>query len=184
MRGWFAAFVVLVLPLHCALAETQGLPPDHRSNQRLAAPQRQMLATIARNGATATQLGNLAGAHAENGRLSELARAMALTNGGLLRDLGQVAGPENLPLRERLDEGELNRLRALAGTDRASFGRELVGWITRTYPDTINGIDTLGRSDPRYAALAEAALPQLREQLAAAQQLAQAAMESGTRDSH
>lgn len=184
MRGWFAAVIVLLLPLHAALAQTEGLPPDPRSGQRLSAPQRQTLATIARNSATASQLGTLAGAHPESGRLAELAQAMALTNSGLSRELVQLAGPENLPLRERMDEGELARLRAMASNDRAGFGRALVGWITSHYPDTINGIDALGRSDPRYATLAEAALPQLREQLAAAQQLAQAAMESGSRESH
>lgn len=186
MRGWFAAVIAVLLPLHAALAQTpaEGLPPDPRAPQRLAAPQRQMLATIARNSATASQLGTMAGIHAEPGRLAELAQAMALTNSGLSRELAQLAGPENLPLRQRLDDTELARMRALATSDRAGFGRALVGWITRTYPDTITGIDTLGRGDPRYAALAEAALPQLREQLAAAQQLAQAAMEEGAREAH
>lgn len=189
MRGWFVAAIALLLPLHAALAQSEGLPPDPRSSQRLPAPQRQMLATIARNSATASQLGNLAGIHGDSSRpeanrLGELAQAMALTNSGLNRELAQLAGPENLPLRERMDEGELARLRAMATSDRAGFNRALVGWITRHYPDTINGIDTLGRNDPRYAALAEAALPQLREQLAAAQQLAQAAMENGSRESH
>lgn len=189
MRGWFAAMIAVLLPLHVALAQTpqspaEGLPPDTRAPQRMAAPQRQMLATIARNSATAQQLGTLAGVHAEPGRLAQLAQQMALTNSDLSRGLAQLAGPENLPLRQRLDESELARMRALARSDQAGFGRALVGWINRTYPDTITGIDTLSREDPRYAALAEAALPQLREQLNAAQQLAQAAMEEGAGEAH
>lgn len=189
MRGWFAAVIAVLLPLNAALAQTaqspaEGLPPDPRSPQRLAAPQRQVLATVARNSATAQQLGTLAGVHAEPGRLAQLAQEMALTNSDLSRELAQLSGPENLPLRQRLDDTELARMRALATSDRPGFGRALLGWITRTYPDTITGIDTLGRSDPRYAALADAALPRLREQLAAAQQLAQAAMEEGGREAH
>ncbi|MGE5476052.1 MAG: DUF4142 domain-containing protein [Bacteroidales bacterium] len=184
MRGWIAAVFAALLPFGPAMAEEQGLPPDPRGGQRLAAPQRQMLATIARNSATAAQLGTLASNRAEPGRLGALAQAMALTNTGLSRALAQTAGPENLPLRERLDENELARLRALASNNHERFGQELVAWINRHYPDTITGIDMLGRSDPRYAALAEVALPQLREQLAAAQQLAQAATEGGVRESH
>ena len=167
-----------------AWAQTEGLPGDQRNATRLAPQQRQMLATVARNAATASQLGALAGSRAEPGRLGELVHEMAITNGGLLQQLAQTAGPENLPLRERLDEGELNRLRALAGNDRALFGREVLGWITRHYPDTIRNVESLGQADPRYGALAQATLPQLREQLDAAQQLAQAAMEGETERPH
>lgn len=184
MRGLVAAAILALLWAPTVRAQSEGLPPDSRETQRMAPSQRQMLGTVARNAATAAQMGNFAGSRAEDGRLAELAHAMALTNGGLMQQLAQVAGPENLPLRERLDEGELARLRALAGSDRAGFGRELVAWITRHYPDTITGIETLGRTDPRFGALAQTALPQLREQLSAAQELAQAAMESGTRESH
>lgn len=184
MRGLVAAAIFALLGAPVALAQSEGLPPDSREAERMAPSQRQMLGTVARNAATAAQMGAIAGSRAEGGRLSELAHAMAMTNGGLSQDLAQLAGPENLPLRERLDEGELARLRALANSDRAGFGRELVAWITRNYPDSITGIETLGRADPRFAALAQAALPQLREQLSAAQELAQAAMESGTRESH
>lgn len=184
MRWWFAVVAATLLPLQAAQAQSEGLPPDVRHAPRLAAPARQMLSTIARNSATASQLGTLAGSHAEPGRLHQLAQAMAQTNNDLGRALSQLAGPENLPLRERIDEGELARMRALAANDRAGFGRAVIGWITAHYPDTINGIDSLGRNDPRYAQLAEAALPLLREQLAAAQQLAQESMDSGARDTH
>lgn len=177
MRGLSAILIALMLALAIGPVHAQGLPGDPRDSQRLPPPQRQMLATIVRNAATASQLGALAGAHAEGGRLAELSHAMALTNGGLSQTLAQMAGPGNLPLRERLDEAELARLRVLAANDRALFGREVLGWITRHYPDTIRGVESLGRNDPRYAALAETTLPQLREQLAAAQELAQAAME-------
>ncbi|MCR6631088.1 MAG: DUF4142 domain-containing protein [Magnetospirillum sp.] len=177
MRGWTAAFVAALLSVSPALAQQEGLPGDSHGTTRLAPQQRQMLATVARNAATAIQLGNLGGTRAGESRLSQLSQSMAVTNGGLAQQLAQVAGPENLPLRERLDEAEIARLRALAGNDRTGFSRELVGWITRHYPDTIRNIESLGEGDPRYAALAEATLPQLREQLAAAQQLAQAAME-------
>lgn len=184
MRGCCIAVIAAMLSAPAAAQAqtaqtlTEGLPADHNGVQRLAPQQRQILATIIRNAATASQLGSLAGRRGETGRLGELAQAMALTNGGLNQTLTQLAGPENLPLRERMDEGELTRLRALAGRDRAAFDRALVGWITSHYPDTIRNVDSLSQNDPRYAALADQALPQLREQLAAAQQLAQAAMES------
>lgn len=184
MRGLVAAVIVALLSAPAAQAQSEGLPPDPNAPQRLSAPQRQMLGTVARNAATAAQVGSIAGSHADAGRLGELGRAVAVTNGSLMQELAHLAGPENLPLRERLDEGEVARLRALAANDRAGFGRELVGWITRHYPDLINGVDTLGRNDPRYGALAQAALPQLREQLSAAQELAQAAMEGGVRQTH
>lgn len=182
MQAWCAVLFVLALAAPPALAQSrqpaEGLPGDSRETQRLAPPQRQMLATVARNAATASQLAGLAGAHAEGGRLGELAQAMALTNGGLAQNLAQLAGPGNLPLRERTDQGELERLRVLAANDRALFGREMLGWVTRHYPDTIRGVEALGQADPRFAALAQTALPHLREQLAAAQQMAQAAMET------
>lgn len=177
MRVCSAALIAVLLSAAPAWSQTNGLPADRSAPQRLAPQQRQMLATAARNAATASQLGTLAGHRAEAGRLSELAQAMAATNGGLARQLAQLAGPENMPLRERQDEAELTRLRAMATHDRAAFGRELVAWITAHYPTTIRNVETLGERDPRYAALAEAALPQLREQLAAAQQLAQATAE-------
>lgn len=182
MRVWYAVLVILALYGGPALGQgrqpAEGLPGDSRDSQRLAPSQRQMLATVMRNAATASQLGGLAGAHAEGRRLGELAQAMALTNGGLAQNLAQLAGPGNLPLRERLDEGELARLRVLAANDRALFNRELLAWVTRHYPDTIRGMDSLSQADARFAGLAEAALPQLREQLAAAQELVQAAMET------
>lgn len=184
MRGPIAAVIVTLLSAPAAQAQSEGLPPDANAPQRLSAPQRQMLGTVARNAATAAQVGSIAGSQADAGQLGELARAMAVTNGGLAQELARLAGPENMPLRERLDEGEVARLRALATSDRAGFGRELVGWITRHYPDLINGVDTLGQNDPRYGALAQTTLPQLREQLSAAQELAQAAMEEGGRQSH
>lgn len=184
MRGLVAAVIVALLSLPAAFAQDQGLPGDPNAPRRLSAPQRQMLGTIARNAATAVQVGAMAGRQGETGPVGELAQAMAVTNGALSQELARLAGPENMPLRERLDESEVARLRALAATDRTGFGREVVGWITRTYPDLINGVDTLARDDPRYGALAEAALPQLREQLSAAQELAQAAMESEGREAH
>lgn len=184
MRGLLAAVILVLLSAPAALAQSEGLPPDPRAPQRLTAPQRQMLGTVARNAATAAQMGSIAGSHGDTGRLGELAHAMAVTNGGLAQELARLAGPENMPLRERLDEGEVARLRAMAANDRAAAGRELVGWITRHYPDLINGIDTLGQADRNYAALAQSTLPHLREQLSAAQELAQAAMEGGERESH
>lgn len=179
MRAWCAALIVAVLST-TALAQTEGLPPDRNVPSRLEPQQRQMLAAVMRNAATASQLANLTSSRAATGRLAELAQAMALTNSGLTQQLAQLAGRENLPLRERQDEAQIARLRALAGSDRGAFGRELVGWITDRYPDTIRNIEALGERDPRYAALAQNALPQLREQLAAAQQLAQAALEGET----
>lgn len=184
MRGLVAAVIFALVSASAAWGQSEGLPPDSRAPQRLTTPQRQMLGSIARNAATAAQMGAIAGSHEEPGRLSQLAHAMAITNGGLSQELARVSGPENMPLRERLDEGELARLRALAANDRAGFGRELVGWITRHYPDLITGMDHLAQSDPRYGALAQTTLPQLREQLSAAQELAQAAMEGGVRDTH
>lgn len=184
MRGLIAAAIFALLSAPAALAQSEGLPPDSHAPQRLSASQRQMLGTVARNAATAAQMGSIAGSQGDTGRLGELAHAMAVTNGGLTQELARLAGPENMPLRERVDEGEVARLRGLSAGDRSGFGRELVGWITRHYPDLITGIDTLGQSDPRYGALAQATLPQLREQLSAAQELAQAAMESGGRESH
>lgn len=178
MRGLIAVVILAVLTAPGAWGQSAGLPPDNSRNaQRLPAPQRQMLGTVARNAATAAQMGAMAGSRAEPGQLAQLAQAMAMTNGGLMQELGRLAGPENLPLRERVDDGELARLRALAGNDRTRFGREMLAWINRHYPDTIMGIDTLAKSDPRFAALAGTALPQLREQLAAAQELAQSALE-------
>lgn len=184
MRAPLLPLLALLLAAQPApAAEREGLPPDTRA-QRLAPEQRQMLATVARNAATAAQLGNIAGTRMGGNRLGALSQAMAVTNGGLAQQLGQLAGPENLPLRERLDQTEINRLHALAGADRAGFSRQLVGWITRHYPDTIRNIELLGGQDPRYAALAQAILPQLREQLAAAQQIAQAAMEGEAQAPH
>jgi hypothetical protein len=180
MQRRTAAFIAAMLLALPAWAETEGLPPDTHGTARLAPGQRQMLATVARNAATATQLGTLASSRAGHSRLGELAQAMAVTNGGLAQQLAQAAGTENLPLRERLDEAEITRLRTLAGNDQSRFGRELLGWITRNYPDTIRNVERLGADDSRYAALADVTLPQLREQLSAAQELAQAATEDGT----
>lgn len=177
MLGRAAAFIAILLVIQPAWAEQEGLPPDSHGTLRMAPQQRQMLASAARNATTAMQLGSLGSRSSGQSRLGELAQAMAVTNGGLAQQLAETAGPENLPLRERMDEAEIAHLRSLAGNDHTRFGRELVGWITRHYPDTIRNVEALGASDPRYAALADTTLPQLREQLAAAQQLAQAAME-------
>ncbi|HTH15593.1 MAG TPA: DUF4142 domain-containing protein [Magnetospirillum sp.] len=177
MRGRILALLAVLLTGAPALAAEEGLPGDSRSAQRLAPEQRQMLATVARNAATAAQLGSIASPRMGASRLGELSQSMAVTNGGLAQQLVELAGPENLPMRERLDQSEIARLRALASNDPAGLSRQLVGWITSHYPDTIRNVETLGSQDPRYAALAQATLPQLREQLAAAQQIAQSAME-------
>lgn len=169
-----AAVWLLAAP---SFASEKGLPPDPRGAQsgRLDTRERQAVAALARNAGTAQALGSLATKRASGGRLGELGQAMAVTNAGLAQQLAQLAGPENMPLRERTDQGELQRLQAM-GTDREGFGRELVAWINAHYPDSIRNIEMLGRDDPRYAALAEATLPQLRQQLSVAQEIAQAAI--------
>jgi hypothetical protein len=171
-----AAIWLLSVP---ALAVEEGLPADPRGAQagRLDTRDRQAVAALARNAGTAQALGNLATKRASGGRLGELGQSMALTNAGLAQQLAQLAGPENMPLRERADQGELQRLQAM-GSDRESFGRELVGWITAHYPASIRNLEMLSRGDPRYATLAETALPQLRQQLSVAQEIAQAAIQT------
>lgn len=159
-----------------AQSEREGLPPDPRAT-RLDTQERQMLGALARNAATAQQLGSLASNRSGQSRLGQLGQSMAVTNAGLSMQLMELAGAENLPMRERVDQAEIQRLQAMAGSDRQNFSREVLGWINRNYPDTIRNMDALGRRDTRYAALAETTLPQLREQLSAAQELAQAAME-------
>lgn len=174
------ALALALLPVMPAAARQdpqRGLPPDPRAVGRLEAEERQMLAGITRNAATAARLGAVAGARLGGSPLAELGQAMALTNSGLEQQLAQVAGPENMPLRERADHGRLERLQALSRSDRHAFSREMVAWIVANYPDTIRNMEELGRRDGRYAALAEAALPPLRQQLSAAQDLTQAAME-------
>lgn len=179
----FAAFalVLLALPIWTqqARAQQDGLPADPRGAQsgRLDTRERQALATVARNAATAQQLGTLATKRSGLGRLGELGQSMTVTNGGLAQQLAQLAGPENLPLRENMDHGEVQRLQGMARVDSRNFNQELLAWINKTYPDTIRNVEMLGRQDSRYATLAEATLPQLREQLSAAQQLAQSTME-------
>jgi hypothetical protein len=175
----FAVFAAALLLAAPAFAQSEGLPADPRGAQsgRLDTRERQALAALARNAGTAQALGNLASKRVAGERLGELGQSMALTHAGLAQELAQLAGPENMPLRERTDQGEIQRLQSLPSTDRASFGREMIGWINQHYPDTIRNMEMLGRQDPRYAALAEATLPQLRQQLSAAQEIAQAAME-------
>jgi len=175
----FAVFAAALLLAAPAFAQNEGLPADPRGAQsgRLDTRERQALAALARNSGTAQALGTLASKRVAGERLGELGKSMALTHAGLAQELAQLAGPENMPLRERTDHNELQRLQSMPGDNREAFGREMVAWINRHYPDTIRNMEMLGRQDPRYAALAEATLPQLRQQLSAAQEIAHAAME-------
>lgn len=179
MMRRLAAFALALLLAPPALAEQEGLPPDPRGAQlgRLDARERQALAALARNAATAQQLGTLANKRIGQSRLGELGQSMAVTNAGLVEQLTQLAGPENLPLRERIDQNEIQRLQGMTGADPSNFNREFVAWINKNYPDTIRNMEMLGRADSRYSPLASATLPQLRQQLSAAQEMAQAAME-------
>ncbi|MBC7905412.1 MAG: DUF4142 domain-containing protein [Rhodospirillaceae bacterium] len=179
MMRLFAAFALVLLLAAPVWAQQDGLPADPRGAQsgRLEARERQALAALARNAATAQQVGTLATKRAGQGRLGELGQSMTVTNGGLTEQLAQLAGPENMPLRERIDQGEVQRLQGMASADPGNFSREVIAWINKNYPDTIRNMEMLGREDSRYTALADATLPQLRDQLSAAQQLAQAAME-------
>jgi hypothetical protein len=179
MMRRLAAFALVLLMALPAFAQQQGLPADPRGAQsgRMEARERQALAALSRNANTAQQLGTLANKRGGQGRISELGQSMAVTNAGLAEQLAQLAGPENLPLRERMDQNEVQRLQGMAGADPRTFSRELIAWINRNYPDTIRNMEMLGRENSRYATLAEATLPQLREQLSAAQELAQAPME-------
>ncbi|MBX9634540.1 MAG: DUF4142 domain-containing protein [Magnetospirillum sp.] len=189
MMRHLAAFALVLLSLPAwaqqARTEEKGLPADPRGAQsgRLDTRERQALAALARNAATAQQLGFLASQRAGQGRLGELGQSMAATNAHIGQGLTQLAGPENLPLRERIDQNQIQRLRDMAGADRHNFNRELIGWINRTYPSTIRNMEMLGHDDRRYAALAEATLPQLRLQLSAAQELAQTTMEGEAQQS-
>jgi hypothetical protein len=177
MRRFAICAVAMLLALP-AWAQQEGLPADPRGAQsgRMDTRERQALAALARNAATAQQLGTLATKRIGQGTVGELGQSMAVTNGGLAQQLAELTGPENLPLRERIDQCEVQRLQSMSN-DRQSFSRELVAWINRNYPDTIRNMEMLGRENGRYAGLADATLPQLREQLNAAQSLAQAAME-------
>lgn len=179
MMRRLAAFALVLLLASPALAQQEGLPADPRGahSGRLEARERQALAALARNAATAQQLGTLTNKRAGQDRLAELGQSMAVTNAGLMEQLAQLAGPENLPLRERIDQGEIQRLQGMTGADPRNFSREIIAWINKNYPDTIRNMEMLGREDSRYTALADATLPQLRSQLSAAQDLAQAAME-------
>lgn len=173
---WRAAVLALaILSAQPVLAQQQGLPGDPPATGRMNAEDRRLLAGVARNAATASQLGALAGARLAGTPQAELGQAVAATNTALEQHLARLAGPENLPLRERLDQRLIERLQALSRTDRDGFGRELAAWVATAYPETIRGLDQLGRRDGRYAALATAALPPLRRQLAAAQDMTQAA---------
>lgn len=174
-----ATAILLALP---AWAQQNGLPPDPRGAARLDARERQTLATVARNAATAQQLGSLANNRMGDSRLGQLGQSMAVTNSSLGQHLTRLAGVENLPLRERIDRDEIQRLQGIAGTDRQDFGRELVAWITANYPGTIRNMEMLGRQDGRYSTLAEATLPQLRDQLNTARDLAQELVQAGTGD--
>lgn len=175
----FAAVALVVLLAAPALAQQEGLPADPHAAQtgRMEARELQALAALARNSATAQQLGSLANKRAGQGRLAELGQSMAVTNSSLAQQLAQLAGPGNLPLRERIDQSEIQRLQDMTVTDSGNFNREMVAWINKNYPDSIRNMEMLGHENSRYAALAAATLPQLRAQLSAAQDIAQAALE-------
>lgn len=172
-----AILALALLPAQPAAAQQSGLPPDLRGASRLEAGERRMLAGLTRKAVTAARLGAMAGARLEGSPLAELGQAMAQTNAALELHLARLGGPENTPLRERADHRLIERLHALSRSDRHAFGRELAAWTIANYPAVIRDMEELGRRDGRYTALALAALPLLRGQLAAAQDLAQTAME-------
>lgn len=178
MRGYVVVALAL-LSSQPVLAQQQGLPGDPPAAGRMERPDRQLLAGLTRNAATAAQLGSLAAARLSGSPMAELGQAMARTNSGLEQQLIRLAGPENLPLRERLDQRLIDRLQTLSKSDRPRVGREVVGWVGMHYPDTMRDLGQLARRDSRYAPLAEAALPLLRQQLDAAQAMTQAAARQG-----
>ncbi|MGE5548677.1 MAG: DUF4142 domain-containing protein [Solirubrobacterales bacterium] len=178
VRIWQATAALLVIaPLAAAPALSQQAGPSQ--DQQAATGQRettQELGQLAQDAIAAQQMGNLAADKDTRAGYQLLGDQMSLTNAQINKRLDQLAKETRQNVPRTMDAQSKARFEELKATNQERFAEGFVRFIDETYPRMIQNIEDIAKRSPESpaaTALANEALPALRDQMQTARQLAQ-----------
>lgn len=167
-----------VTPSESPPRDTSRSEGQQAAREELPAQAVQALQALSRNAVAGQQLGNLAASKQAPAQIRDLGDRMVVVNSEINERLDKAAAQEGLRLPERMPPEAQRRFDSLADTNQVEFGRGLVAWVNENYPVSIRALQAIA-DHPQFSELASTAIPALRDQLRASQQMAQAFDQGG-----
>lgn len=173
-----AAAVLAAFALTPALAQQQ---PDGAAVQAgsQASQTETGIVSFAQDAVATMQIANLATDKNTPAAVALLGDRVSLTQGRINQALDAVLKKEGQQGERAMSDEGLAAMKSMTDLNQEQFAGEFVAWIGHTYPRMISTLETWAKTgdEPRKA-LAATFLPELRNQLQAAQHLTQAGFDS------
>lgn len=159
-------------------SRSEGVNIGQERGGQISPQVHQALNALSRNAVAAQQFGNLAASKQAPADIRDLGDRMVVANSEINERLDAVSARLGVELPQRMPASDQAFFEALAETNQDEFARGLVAWVNEVYPKSIRALQAMA-DDPALAELSRTAIPALRDQLRASQQMAQAYFQGG-----